>query len=154
MCRRETFGACDPWYHRRMFEAGRIRLLVLLLLPASGCECGEGSPLSRVEPKLEVAPEVLAFGDVAIGATKRLSLTLRNPGTGDLTIDSVDAMSPFATALPGPVIAAGAEVTIEVAFSPSNDEAASGSLAILSNDPANPTVTVPLSGRGVPGVVT
>ncbi|MCK6547179.1 choice-of-anchor D domain-containing protein [Myxococcota bacterium] len=130
-------------------------------LALSGCgSCGEGGGLQRIVPQLVVEPATLAFGDVPVGATKRMRITLRSVGAADLELESADVMVPFAVTMVSgsaapmaQTIRTGLELSLDVAFSPVNTDPQSASLVIRSNDPEQPTIAIPVSGTGVVGVV-
>jgi hypothetical protein len=84
-------------------------------------------------------------------------VTLSNTGTAPLTITSVSLTGTnpgdFAqTRTCGASLVAGASCSINVTFKPTAVGARSASLRIISNDPANPTLTVALNGTGAASV--
>jgi len=100
---------------------------------------------------ISVTPTSLAFGSVAAGQTKDLSLTVRNKGAAALSVASLSlGKGMFSVVSPSTPfnVAAGSQQTVKVRFSPSAAGSQSGTLAIASNDPLNPTVNVSLSGQG------
>lgn len=127
------------------------RAWIALALLTQACNCGGGDVFTRVLPKLELIEEAVDFGQVPIGATKRVRFVVRNDGNADLSISSVDAAAPFAATLLDATIAPGATGAIDVAFKPTNDEPAAGTLLISSNDAETPMTTVRLSGVGIAG---
>ena len=105
-------------------------------------------------PEVSTVPSVLAFGNVAIGGSKKdLSLVLSNPGDADLTVYSVGTGgAPFTLQNLGAVpfaVFSGGSTTITVQYNPTDnthgDEA--GSLTIAHNDANSPTV-VSMTGYG------
>ncbi len=128
-------------------------LLCLCLWALVGCDCGD-EELGRVLPQLKVATDPLSFGEVPLGATKRLFVEVSNEGQAVLQIDAVDAELPFGAELLHTSIEPGDSAVVEVFFRPTNDEAQSGLLTLVSNDPRQMMVTVPLSGLGVQGFLT
>jgi len=114
---------------------------------------GESSTASS--PRLEVTPTTLDFGPVTVGATKDLDLTVRNAGTANLTVSGAAAVTPFSvtTSLPF-TLAAGASRAVTVRFAPSGTATVSSTLTLASNDPATPTASVSLTGRGASGQAT
>ena len=119
-------------------------------LSGSGVGAGGGTPAIAVDPSS------LAFGDVVVGETKNLTLTMSNPGTGVLS----------GQVNPGPIFAqngfvlvsGGGTFTLEpgedrevvVRLAPESAGPKSSTLEITHNasGTASP-VSVPLSGEGI-----
>ncbi|MFA6107212.1 MAG: choice-of-anchor D domain-containing protein [Candidatus Latescibacterota bacterium] len=98
----------------------------------------------------------LTFGEVALGETRTLELTVLNRGQADLRIAEVEITSgAFATTW-DPTTAAptrpGQRQTIPIAFHPTYEGRASGRLIVHSNDPEQGVAEIPLLGtaRGNP----
>lgn len=130
-----------------------LRRLLLIGLVLGGCECGEDPQLRRVTPRLQLEAERVDFGDVPLGATRRLLFTVENTGNADLVIEGVDTGAPFGATLIDETIPAGGSGAIDLSFTPTNDEPQTGVLTIASNDEASPA-SVTLAGKGVEGLVT
>jgi hypothetical protein len=102
-------------------------------------------------PQISLSSTNVQFGTVSDGSTGTSSLTVSNNGTADLTISLITlsgaefGVSGIATPK---TISAGQSATMSVTFQPTVAGAASGSLAITSNDPNTPTANVTLSGTG------
>lgn len=102
------------------------------------------------QPELVVNPASLAFGNVAVGDTAALSLTLRNVsalavnGLGFVTTPGFTVSSSCGLT----TLIAGSSCAVTVAFHPTAAGSASGGLTIMSDDPASPIV-VHLTGNGV-----
>ncbi|MGH9457582.1 MAG: IPT/TIG domain-containing protein, partial [Thermoanaerobaculia bacterium] len=104
----------------------------------------------RVPPaEAEAAPATLAFGDVTVGSTSALSVTVTNSGGQALTVNSItesagsDPENEFSLAgdgCSGNVVNPNATCTFTVQFAPGNTGAASGSFFVdtTAND-----ITVP-----------
>lgn len=102
-------------------------------------------------PQIDTQPSGLDFGEVALGQSAQLSVTVFNRGGSNLSIGPVVATTDeFAALAPtGPVsIGPGASQPIQVSFSPAAEGTRFGTLRISSNDPNNPQFDVPLVGRG------
>jgi hypothetical protein len=109
---------------------------------------------------ISVSPTSLDFGTVARGTTADRTVTVYNAGQGTLHVSSVTmaAGSDPSYSVVGPTgaqtIPPGAEVLYTIRFSPpanSGPGTLTGSVTISSDDPSNPTVNVPVTGRvGVP----
>jgi hypothetical protein len=130
-----------------------VRRLLLLALIFGACDCGDEPQLGKVLPELALDADRVDFGEVPLGATKRIALAVRNVGTADLVLNGADAQLPFGAVIADMTILPGQAGTIDLSFAPTNDEPATGVLTIVSNDQASPT-TVQLSGRGVEGAIT
>jgi len=116
---------------------------VVVNLSATGVGAGQ--------PQLSVAPASIDFGAVSNGLKGTANLLLNNAGSSDLTVSMMTvAGSAFGiTGITTPkIISAGQSAPLTVTFSPTTAGAASGSLSIISNDPTNPTLAVPLTGQG------
>ena len=103
-------------------------------------------------PSITVTPGNLAFGSVAMGATKDLAITIGNSGNDDLIVSGLhvsggDFSIPATPALPS-VIAPTGSIAITVRFSPAAVGAQSGTLRINSNDPDKGQLSVSLTGDG------
>jgi hypothetical protein len=103
------------------------------------------------QPQLSVSPAAIDFGTISTGLKSNSNLVLSNLGTADLTISmitisgadfTINGISTPAT------IAAGQSAQAVVTFSPTAAGSSMGSISITSNDPANPTASVSLTGTG------
>lgn len=103
------------------------------------------------QPQLSAAPTSIDFGTLSTGLKGTANLVLSNTGSADLAVSMV-TVSGNAFAISGittpMTISAGQSAQATVTFSPTATGAATGSISIVSNDPANPTVSVPLTGTG------
>jgi subtilisin family serine protease/chitodextrinase len=103
-------------------------------------------------PSVQLAPGVLAFGSVAVGASAVQAVTLANAGNAVLEGIGL-AVTPgadfsIASSTCGASLAPGASCEIAIAFAPSAPVARSGALSVASNAPGSPHL-VPLGGTGV-----
>lgn len=116
---------------------------------------GEGSfTLVRQEPEIEVMPESLAFGEIPIGETLALEVTIGNRGEGDLVVSGISSNSGLFTVLVDPFTLAPAENrVVEVVCAPVFPWEQVGELSIASNDPERAVVNVSLSGHGTGNTV-
>ncbi|HEU5181159.1 MAG TPA: S8 family serine peptidase [Candidatus Polarisedimenticolia bacterium] len=116
----------------------------LVILPA---------PLTVVEaPELNVVPASPVFPSAFTGQTSSLSASVVNPGRQPLVITGVRCEGPFSLAgLEPPVtVPPGGSFPFTLFFSPVDPGSALGRLILDSNDPDEPSVTVPLSGTAFP----
>ncbi|MDX2033352.1 MAG: NF038122 family metalloprotease [Blastocatellia bacterium] len=102
-------------------------------------------------PALQTSPAALDFGSVAAGASADRLLTIRNTGTAILTINGMatDSIRFGVVAVTNSfVIPPGGQETIPIRFLPVASGTQTATLSIPSNDPAKPTVNIPLNGNG------
>ncbi len=110
-----------------------------------------GSPVP-VFPVIEADPASVDFGTVSSAQAATSPLTISNAGGSNLVLSSiVDPAAPFSIlnkpAVPA-TIPPGQSLVLTVRFAPTGAQAFAGSLSILSNDPFNGNLVVPLSGIG------
>ncbi|UWZ83342.1 FG-GAP-like repeat-containing protein [Occallatibacter riparius] len=113
---------------------------------------GTGS-LFLSSPIATVSPSILDFGTAVSGAAAPgKSITITNSGNGPLTIASVAATGPFtADSQCGSSLAASANCTIDVTFTPASLGAQSGSVLVTDSAPGG-AQSVALSGTGAAGL--
>jgi trimeric autotransporter adhesin len=109
-----------------------------------------GTGVAVPTPSVALAPGSLAFGNQAAGSTSTArTVTLTNSGSGALTLAGISATAGFGVSHNcGTSVAAGANCTLSVTFTPSAIGAASGSVSVASNAIGSPHA-VSLSGSGV-----
>jgi PKD repeat protein len=152
---------------RLMGHLRAVALTVFLLssnwaLAAAAPESDGSLPLQEMgggcTPVIQVTPESLDFGDVAIGGTSQLNISIEDVETGptcsieiqNITLDSgapnfeLLGLGGFPFSIP-----VGTPFTFQVRFAPPSSGPFTGQITITSDDPVNPTVTVALSGNGV-----
>ena len=98
---------------------------------------------------LTANPPSLSFGDVQVGGSSTLPLTINNPGgiSQTVSIGKVGGSGFSVSGVKLPLIlAAGQSFTFDVTFAPTSAGASSGS--ILATSPTSPNLTVPLTGTG------
>jgi hypothetical protein len=107
--------------------------------------------VTAANPQISLSSNSINFGSVTVGSSGSSSLTISNTGGSDLTISSA-SLTGTGFGISGittpKVISAGQSSVVSLTFSPAATGAASGSLAISSSDPTNPTLHVNLSGTG------
>jgi hypothetical protein len=113
---------------------------------------GQGVPVP--EPDISVSPENYAFGDVVLGLSSTVIVTVENVGDADLTVSSIEWGFSDAdyviTSAPDLPTVLPPTVDIEITFTPSAAGISGATLDITSDDPDEPLVQVQLSGVGVP----
>ena len=111
----------------------------------------QGTGLAAAAPRIGVAPASLDFGPVSVGLSAARTLTVSNTGTASLTAALQRAAGTSAEFTVSPAtlsLAPGASALVTVTYAPSAAGADAGALSIGSNDPATPTLAVPLAGSG------
>src|SRR5205085_79604 len=107
-------------------------------------------------PGVGFAPTSLGFGNQLLStASTPMTVTLTNTGTAALTISSFGASGDFAATSSGAnacptspaTLAAGANCTIDVTFTPTASGARTGTLSVVDNAGGSPQ-TVALTGSG------
>ncbi|MEW5744226.1 MAG: choice-of-anchor D domain-containing protein [Nitrospirota bacterium] len=111
---------------------------------------GLGAPPPQ-QPAITVTPAAVDFGSVQTGATAAQSVTVANTGNALLTGNvSIPAGTPFSvTPASFSIPAGGAPVVLTVTFAPLSAGNFSSTMTVASNDPANPSIAVDLSGSGI-----
>jgi hypothetical protein len=110
-----------------------------------------GTGTVAATPQLLVSAKSLPFGDVPVGSTATLSVTLTSSGTAPVLVSSValagaefsDSGATFPVTL-NP----NQSVTLKVQFDPTTAGAATGTLTISSNSTTGSAAQVSLSGNG------
>ncbi|HTS50288.1 MAG TPA: choice-of-anchor D domain-containing protein [Bryobacteraceae bacterium] len=111
-----------------------------------------GQVFASMGPAAKLNRSQLAFGNVTVGQTASLPITVFNAGGANVVISSVTFTDPSFTVagVATPLtVAPGSMATITVQFAPTSAGALTGSMVINSNDPAFPAQTVGLSGTAV-----
>jgi len=102
-------------------------------------------------PDIAVEPLSLDFGAVNIGAEGSLTFQISNEGSYELTVSSINSTDNQFTASPSSIsVSAGANASITVAFTPLSTGIFPAALTIASNDPYEGTVTMDMTGQGLP----
>jgi formylglycine-generating enzyme required for sulfatase activity len=98
-------------------------------------------------PRISSSPAQLTFGDVSIGQSKTLPLTIRNSGSAALTNISLSVNSAeFALGAMPTSLAAGEEAVVQVTFTPEAEVSSSAAITIKSKELAD--AKVQLTGSG------
>lgn len=112
-----------------------------------------GTGVAAPMPEIQVTPLQVQFGLVAVNATALRIVTVTNVGTADLTVSELTLLGAQAKQfelmtddVPFTLVPQESR-EIEVVFAPKQSGAANALLRIASNDPEQPVVDVPLSGR-------
>lgn len=110
-----------------------------------------------VDPRIDVDPETLWFGDLATGETRTLSFDVAARGSGALTLSSIvlaDPDAPYSFTLPANLtmpyrMEPGTGFAVDVTFAPQDASEQVVDLVVSSNDPLTPVVAVALYGNAV-----
>lgn len=121
----------------------------MLLVPLTGTGVREGIP------DISVSPRWLLFNRVEAGSNSSLqTITVSNKGTALLTVDSValqgDDTEQFGIqndSCTGQTIPAGSQCTVQIVFLPTSVNSKTAELAVASNDPDSPNISVFLRGN-------
>nr|NQU94153.1 choice-of-anchor D domain-containing protein [Bacteroidota bacterium] len=105
---------------------------------------GEG-----IEANIAVTPLSYDFGGVRLNSTDSTSFSISNTGTGDLLCDFEVNNQYFDLNKNTLIVPSGGQGSLTVYFTPEFLDSESAVLAIISNDPNNALVQIPLTGFGV-----
>jgi sugar lactone lactonase YvrE len=112
-----------------------------------------GTGTAAPAPAASLSPTSLSFASTAVGSTSAaLSTTLSNTGNAVLNISGItlsDTTDFAKTTTCGSTLAAGANCTISVTFSPAAAQAYNATLSVADNAAGSPQ-TASLSGTGTP----
>jgi len=102
-------------------------------------------------PAIQLIPANWVFDDEPVGCEQHAEIEIHSTGTEPLEIadiafdpssgDLTHAFEPYAETLP-----AGAVVVVTVTYAPTDENPDTATLAVISNDPGNPTVEAVLIG--------
>jgi len=134
--------------------ARSIALTALALAACSDYELNEGGEVEPSEIAIEVAPTSIDFGDLRTGEVQTRRFTIASVGEGELSVDAISlgaGSDGFSVLTPAPteLLPPGAEVEVEVSFSPLGAEDQAGLVIILSNADNLPEAWVEMAGRGL-----
>lgn len=104
---------------------------------------------SAFRPWLQVAPQELNFGSIAVGGHAQRLLVLRNLGKRTVTLESVSLDGTDFTLANAPMpltLAGGATHPLIVIWQPQKVGDVTGLLTLSTDDPAHPSVSLPLTG--------
>jgi hypothetical protein len=121
-----------------------------LLLLALGCD--EGLTIARGDSRLEVDPEAVDFGKVAIGAERTTDLVLKNEGSVSLKVSgAVDLAlgAEFRLEEVPAVLQPNQEVVVLLHFAPTSPGLRQGKLVFTTDSDTTPVVEIPVQGQGV-----
>jgi hypothetical protein len=136
--------------------AGSIGMKVGALGELSDMEVPAVGTVTGVE--LTISAPKADLGEVSVGCSETLPIELRNTGTEELVIQSLDLTNDLEFTIEdeeggAPVLpmkmAPGVSTVIDVVYTPTSEKPASTTLQIASNDALAPTQSVRVDGEGV-----
>ncbi len=116
-----------------------------------GAASGQGIyeiSLGEGQPAIELSAEELDFGVITVDGVAVEDILASNIGSADLTL-AVSASGHFSATVADDTVPPGGSTSIDITFSPSEWGQANGELTVTSNDPLQPTLTLPLTGFAV-----
>ncbi len=105
-----------------------------------------------IPPEIEFQPATLDFGQLHVNGMLSLPLVVSNAGQRFLTINNIQisGINSFSFLPAGvPNLGAGEQASLQVTFAPLSTGSHQADLVFTSNDPANPVVSVPMSGQSI-----
>ncbi len=131
-------------------STGTLRGTLSVILSVSSVPLTVALSGVGVQPQIIASPTSLNFGNVAVGSTSTLSLTLANIGTQAVDGLAFSATTGFSVTSTCGITTLGAasSCAVSVTFAPTTAGVTGGMLTINSSDPSSPLL-VPLSGSGI-----
>jgi hypothetical protein len=99
--------------------------------------------------EIEVAPLLLAFGEIGIDGTGTGLITIRNRGGEELQVDGIVGARPFRVESNPVRLPPGSAASVEVRFLPADAGSHQANLLIRSTDPERKVIAVRVEGKGV-----
>ncbi|OZG74043.1 hypothetical protein BTA51_09740 [Hahella sp. CCB-MM4] len=111
----------------------------------------EGGP--GIPQDIQVDPKAVEFGDVQLGTSQQMDVTVSNAGgeilgINSVTIDGLNAAE-FTQSNRCTTLASGESCIVNVTYAAAEEGPKSAELTIASDDPDTPSVSVAISGNGV-----
>ena len=104
----------------------------------------------RQIPRILIDPALVDFGNVGIGDTARVELPVSNKGETILSISSLQVGDlHFAAAFAAISIGPGESTLLALSYTPTGRSTNTDSIRFATGDPDNPTVSIPVTGRGI-----
>ncbi len=137
-----------PQHTLRYFSVRTVHFLTIGM--ALALLCGIPVSAAAATQQLTCAPATLHFGDVVVGQTETLLVTVTNNGETSVTVSSVTASSDFATSNLGLplVLPPGQSFEVSVMFTPAATGWKGGSV-VFTSTASNPTLDLGVGGTGV-----
>jgi subtilisin family serine protease len=141
----DASGLLEGTYTENLFIGSNDPVTDTLTVPVTLTVINNGAPIASVEP------DSINFGGVFEGGSVSRTIQLHNAGSETLLITEVSSSNPdFTTNFADTIsIPHFGEATLTVTYTASSVGPSSGTLSITTNDPANPTLLVSLTGEGL-----
>ena len=98
----------------------------------------------------QLPPTAIDYGELFIGATKTIAVTIRNRGSLALVVGPITSSRPeFSTPQASFTVPPRSSRPLEIAYHPTSAGATTATLTIPSNDPDEPSRVITLSGTGL-----
>ena len=127
-------------------------ITVLTFMVFSGCSSSGGDaidePMNNDTFLISLSETTLDFGDVSTSSNDSKSFTINNTGTGSISISGITSNSNFSVSPSSATIAAGANKSFTITFSPNAIKEFTQTVSVTSNA-TNGSGTISLSGYGV-----
>ncbi len=133
-------------------ERGKyMKLFICMLLCGIMLSCDSDVVVKNKPANIKVNPTSIDFGEIEIGESKTISLTILNVGDLELTIDQI-TQTPKDTILSISIakktIATQGESIALIKFSPTEKKSYQYSLLIVNNSQNSPALSVTITGKG------
>lgn len=134
-----------------------ITLFGIALCVLAAAACGKSSSPTAPTPitsttRVMALEGSLAFGDVQVGQTKDLPITIRNSGTGTLNVGDLSGpasvIDRITASIGNRVLPPGGSTTLTIRFTPTTTGALSGTITLNSDQTSGPN-TLAFTGNGV-----
>jgi hypothetical protein len=112
----------------------------------------DNQPCDTTQFDIDISPTSHDFGEVALGASKTLAVTISNTGCGALTVNGVSIDTDFAITSFSPasiIVPPNEAKQLKITYTPTILGHNSAVLKVYSNDADEPVVEVQLSATGI-----
>lgn len=130
------------------FFSGYSNVTVPIAMDGDNLVTSKNTPYDHDLPAIDTDRASMDFGQVLVGNESQLNLVIEDLGSIDLWGDVAVEGEGFSISRPDIDVDGNGEMALTVTFRPDVAGQADGELILTSNDPVNPTVAIPLSGRG------
>lgn len=156
-------GVCKPTDEEQLMGLGnrlRCAISVISIILVAGCFLLDSNPVMEVfiDGFYSDSGGTYSFGQVAVGTSAEVTVSITNQGQGDLNIESVSTTASNSggnefviTREPNYTVVASNTTTFVVSFSPQGNIQINAELLIRSNDFYVPVYRVTISGTGTSG---
>ena len=101
-------------------------------------------------PDIAVIPSAIDFGTIFVDGSEQLTLSIENVGTDVLTISDISVdHADFTLSASSAVLGFGEAIAVDVTYAPTAPGPVQPTITILSNDPDEATLLVPVSAAGI-----